>query len=215
MQISNMFFNKKIGMWMPDYAQEKDAFYHTRKQRDALACLKLCKSRENVIQAGGCVGFWAIALAEHFQTVHTFEPEPQAFACLKRNVEERGIQNIRFYPFALGDENKVVAIERNGFASHFVNSKKEGNVQYRALDTFYCARADAIILDVEGQEYYALKGAENLIKKFKPVVHVEARDFKDRYPFYHAHVNAILSDWGYKFVKKIGADKVYVHSKYV
>lgn len=75
----------------------------------------------------------------------------------------------------------------NPNSKHFAKTKKdiieinkEEYVRCDSLDNiYYDGQIDFIKMDVEGAEYEALKGAEQLIKKYKPTILVENHLFHD------------------------------------
>jgi hypothetical protein len=77
------------------------------------------KRRRTAVQAGGNVGVYAKRLSALFDRVHTFEPEPENFVCLRRNVSEDNVFSVNA---ALGSATGSVALEY--FESMFVISRK-------------------------------------------------------------------------------------------
>ena len=57
---------------------------------------------------------------------------------------------------------------------------KDEYVRCEALDNIFYGPVDFIKLDVEGAEYNAILGAEQLIKKYKPTLLIENHLFHDR-----------------------------------
>ena len=74
----------------------------------------------------------------------------------------------------------------NPNTKHFAKNKKEiievdkdGYVFCNKLDDIIYGKVDFIKMDIEGAEYEALKGAENLIKKYRPTMLIENHLFYD------------------------------------
>lgn len=131
----------------------------------------------------------AISLAMSYRAsgggvVFAFEPSAENFRYLSLNVRQNKAGNI--IPLKLGvyEENKNMAfsfIDFGGGWSHLTTEHAERGIQ----ETIVCVklddwaverglgRLDLIKLDVEGAEVPALKGAEGLIRGFRPDLIVE------------------------------------------
>lgn len=155
----------------------------TRSLRYILEQEKWKDRRNLVVQAGGSYGVWPKQLAETFKCVLSFEPERSSFSLLYLNCGD--IENIHIINAALTDETKFVHIHPISFTSHITTY--EGSlknivcgVTIDSLNLPYC---DMILLDVEGHEINALKGALKTIKKFKPIILVESKIIDDKVQF--------------------------------
>lgn len=128
--------------------------------------------RKLVIQAGGGCGMYPRLLSNIFERVYSFEMEPSNFQCLVRNCEGR---NVWCFNAALGDTQGFVKVKegsKSNRGTHKVNPE-EGNVPQMRIDSIPWPRCDFIWLDVEGYEQNVLRGAEQTIKKFKPIIFAE------------------------------------------
>lgn len=101
-------------------------------------------------------------------TVHAFEPAPGIFEELTNDVQ--GISNIRIYNIALSDkQGESNFVESAGSSRLLENSNPlTSKVLTDRMDNIIKGRVDFIKMDIEGAELSALKGAENIIKKYKP-----------------------------------------------
>lgn len=149
--------------------------------------------RRNVIQAGGCAGMWPLALAPLFDQVYTFEADPTNFHCLLHNV--RDVSNISAFNHALSDSRQLVSLSRPKLRAgawqvdgagallkpRTATSEAEiahdpiiQGIQAVTLDEFLGDVAvDALVLDVEGSELRALRGAERMITRHHPLLWME------------------------------------------
>lgn len=145
-------------------------------ERASVELARRCTSHRTVVQAGGHVGLWPVAFAQHFATVFTFEPAPSNWACLEPNVERA--PNV--YPFhaALGEAEGMVSVSREGTKdkSGLWYVVPSGTIPMLTIDSFGLSDCDAIVLDVEGHELPAFKGAEQTIARCHPVIWFEAID---------------------------------------
>jgi FkbM family methyltransferase len=138
----------------------------------AKAIADLAPARRTVVQAGGCSGLWPLALAHYFEKVYTFEPEPVNFKCLQVNVSDA--RNISAFGYALGETRKSVGMTRPKAGAGLWRVDGDGDVDMVPLDGFLGdVLVDAIVLDVEGHEVQAMKGAERLIAAHRPLLWFE------------------------------------------
>ena len=71
---------------------------------------------------------------------------------------------------------------------------------------------DLIHLDIEGFEYYALKGAVETIKRTKPVIALEWMNHGEaRYGSSNDDIEKFLNELGYKSVEKIYNENIFVY----
>ena len=103
-------------------------------------------------------------------SVYAFEPNLPAFECLEYNM--KGYPNVATFNKGLSDKKHSISIAQNVNvgASHAV----EGNdVECITLDSLKLKECHFIKMDCEGMELKALMGAEETIRKFKPVMLLE------------------------------------------
>lgn len=165
------------------------------------------------VQAGGNVGVWPRILADHYDTVITFEPEWHCFVCLCVNCQQ---QNIIKFGAALGDKPGPARVYGKSISSHRVRPADAVGREHHPLtiqtplDSMNLPRCDAILLDVEGYEYRALAGAQKTINKFRPQILIEERkkvkvaDDKEPKP------GRFLERNGYRQVCHLAGDGIYL-----
>lgn len=191
------------GFYWPDDVGEKyrHALAHLGSLEWAMAA---CATRRTAVQAGGNIGLWPKRLAEAFDQVYTFEPEPISRACLERNV----FQNVIVSDAALGAAVGRCGIKRRSLGSHLVT---EGDtVPVTTVDALALADLDFLQLDVEGYEWHALKGAVETIGRCHPLIQVELRGFTDKFGQTDAEVRTLLATLGYREVaQRPGSDFVF------
>lgn len=78
------------------------------------------------------------------------------------------------------------------------------------IDDWQLKSCGLIALDTEGTEFRALKGAENTINRFRPVLVVEDKGHVARFGDTSEAMNAWIAAHGYREHEKIGQDRIWV-----
>ena len=121
--------------------------------------------------------------------VLAFEPVPQIFAQLSRNVALNNLSRVELFNFGLFDRTDSLPIYRQndinfgtineGVPSLFStgSDREEATVPLRRFDEvareYGVERLDVMKIDVEGAEMMVLRGAESFIKRFRPLIITE------------------------------------------
>lgn len=204
------------GMWWPDADKRARQIITGDCERDVGFILPYIEGRECIVQAGGNVGVYALALADHFKRVVTFEPDPANFQCLAENLAARdGLQRIVAFPSALGEAQgqcQPIVVEADNCGAHRVGPSLNGSISIVPLDYLALTKCDAIWLDVEGFELFALKGAENTIRKFWPVIICEEKNLGEVYGIGRHDVETYLENLGYELTAGMHNDRLYVRA---
>lgn len=187
----------------------------SRRDLESLeAFLPLVKGRTAVVQAGGNVGIFPKRLAEVFQTVYTFEPAPQLFACLMQNAPEKNI--VRFQA-AVGSERQLIGLARrrrdgSDKPEHdgLMHVSGSGVVPTLLIDDLNLPACDLIYLDIEGFEMYALLGAARTIRRCRPVIVVEVNRGIEHYGHSPDTLRQMIFGCGYRRAMKMHSDEAYV-----
>lgn len=196
------------GFWWPGGAEEYGKRYVRRAQHLDKA-IKMCPKRRSVVQAGGHVGVWPKYLANHFMSVYTFEPEYMNFTALNRNVPERHVFKMQA---ALGYERERVnlVIHPANIGGHHI--KGDGFIPQIRIDDLGLKDCDLIVLDIEGSELDAIRGAEKTINLSHPVLHLELKGHIEKYKRGSTEdLVALLHKLGYEKRLEIGDDSIFTH----
>ncbi len=123
--------------------------------------------------------------------VHAFEPSPRERGRLTSNLELNGLTNVRVHPVALGSTPRTASLSISdqehpghntlgGFGYPETSEAYSVEVAVRTLDQVVeregLDRVDVMKIDVEGSETAVLQGAEETLRKFRPVIIVEAQE---------------------------------------
>lgn len=137
-------------------------------------------SIKRVVNAGCHVGTLASVFLRRDCSVLAFDPNPEACACILHNLghhETLTVENV-----ALGDRTGVAYLhlnEENAGASYLTYAAGGGEpmptVPVMELDAFRVS-PDFLLLDCEGWEPKAIRGALNTIARCRPVMVLEVNE---------------------------------------
>jgi FkbM family methyltransferase len=173
------------------------------------------------LDVGANFGYYGLSVAKTHPTatVYCFEPGPAAFGCLSTNIRRNRLDNIDAIQAAVLDGERDVRITTDTFGGdHLIDTsgRPYHEVQGFTLDGFAdrtgLSRVDYIKIDVEGAELQVLRGAEQIIRRFAPIIQLETTDgFAERFDARSRDVFAFLADLGfdYVFLKRVDQDAGY------
>lgn len=145
-----------------------------------------CLARGTMVDIGANVGFHTLTAALFFDRVYAFEPTPETYASLDKNVKMNGFSNVALANVALASSNGSAILHRdsrncgaNSLIEEGICGSDQGTVTVatQRLDDFVAQtgiqRVDFIKIDVEGFEAEVLEGAKETIATHSPVLFVE------------------------------------------
>jgi FkbM family methyltransferase len=149
------------------------------------AILKFLRPGAIVLNIGANTGYYALLAAGVVGTsrghVHAFEIQPQIVDILHRNVALNGFEDvITIVEAGCFSTNGNAAIEPHGDpGSARITLAGEGvRVPLITLDHYVVAKAldhvELIVIDAEGSDFEVLKGAVDVLARFRPPVLAEA-----------------------------------------
>ena len=146
---------------------------------------QICRKDDTILEIGANIGahtqFFSNEVGDNGQ-VFAFEPQRIVFQTLCANIALNSMTNVYTYHMALSDEDGTALIAPIDYSKlgnfggiSIENTQKGEPVQQKILDSFIeqIENVKLIKVDVEGMEQKVLKGAEKIIKKFKPFLYVE------------------------------------------
>ncbi len=143
------------------------------------------------VDIGANMGEYALFAAKRVPLgrVIAYEPLPRMRLLLEKNRDLNGFKNITVVPIALSDKPgrlKIFEVKdvHEGLATIFPGDRESESaveVELRTLDdeiasSVQTARVDFVKLDIEGSELFALRGARETIRRFRPHVMVEINE---------------------------------------
>lgn len=169
-----------------DYIQRQHATGSFYEFRQLLVHQDMIPRGSVVLDVGANVGNHTIFYAHHTGATRIlpFEPNPEAQAVLRRNVELNAASarvpvDLQFVHYAVGAAPSRLRIAAappgNLGATQFAEAAAgEGTVESMPLDSLAIpGRVGFLKVDVEGMEMQVLAGARRLVERFRPVIFVE------------------------------------------
>ncbi len=135
-----------------------------------------------VMDVGANVGIYALRMSRAIGQggkVYAFEPVPSIFALLRENIALNNATNIIPVPMALADRKGTARMSVAGRGSSLFRhlSSQFVEVPLTTLDAFCeeeeIERVDAIKIDVEGAELTVIRGADEVLRRDRPLLMVE------------------------------------------
>lgn len=136
----------------------------------------------NVIDVGASIGITSVVIARKIGErgkLYSFEPFPQYFNILHKNLSSNKLANVKAFQLALSNQAGKADFYENGLSSSIVS--KEG-VKKSVVDTTTIDRLsneekietiDLINMDCEGSELLVLYGAEETLRRNKVKIFCE------------------------------------------
>lgn len=168
-----------------------------KKENDFFYFLNQISENDTVLDIGANIGIMSVHMGRKAKQVIAFEPVAENINTFKRIIAHFKIDNVQLLEVALGDREGEVEmvmptvnkVKMQGLSHVIDDSIKEFNegikyiVPLRTIDgmqIFSSGKISAIKIDVENYEYPVLKGAEQVILKYKPLIYAELWDNENR-----------------------------------
>ena len=167
------------------------------------------KDGMTMLDIGANIGWFSLQLANRFPNadILSFEPLPTAYELLVRNVLLNKFDNVRTYNSGFMDKAGVIpfyVFSGQGTNASTVNlmeveeGTKQINCQVYKLDEFIRKPVDFIKCDVEGAEMSVFKGAEEILRRDKPIIYTEVcKDWAEKFDWDLNDLAKYLHDLGY------------------
>ncbi len=162
---------------------------------------KIIKNQKVVFDVGANIGFYSMLFEKTNPKIEifSFEPVRETFLKLKKNIKYNNFKT-KIYNFGFHEKKSIKNIffdKLNSAAASLKNTqgtKKRTKIKLNTIDYFTSKkkflRLDFVKCDVEGAEYFVIKGAQKTIRKFKPILFFEI--LRKFCKFYNYSPNEIL-----------------------
>lgn len=172
--------------------------------------LKYVAHKRVCVQAGGNCGVFPKYLSPLFGMVYSFEPHPENFHCLAHNVPESNVVKLQA---ALGDRHGMIRLElsereRTNYGAFYM--RDGGEIPLLRVDDLDLAACDLLVLDIEGAEAQALRGAASTIRRFHPVIMIEEKGLSSMFDEPAGAAEAWCAANGYSVAERMPRDIIFV-----
>lgn len=176
-----------------------------------------------VIDAGSNIGNHALYYARICKAsrVYTFEPQEKIFALLRENIALNHAEEVIVpYNYALGDQparasadfqdDIVISGKKKqvNYGGLFLKEDSSGSFEVTTLDSLLLPqlnRVDFIKMDVQGFEPKVIRGAKELIRRFKPAIQVECMEKK----MLNEEILPLMNELGYRITRVYEIDYLF------
>ena len=191
-------FGKSLYPWFQYKAKVRDIDLKLVEEKE-MELLPFFISREGeTVDIGANYAYYTVRLARMCSKVYAFEPIPFTFKVCNMVVKHYKLRNVVLYNKGVGEKNEwhrfsVPVMDFgaiSGGQAHFgerndnvegnetiakFNKTQEVDCEVMALDSLIddFRNLQFIKIDIEGAEFFALKGMRKTIEKFKPVILLE------------------------------------------
>ncbi|MBN2562059.1 MAG: FkbM family methyltransferase [Phycisphaerae bacterium] len=177
---------------------------------------RLVRPGRRAVDVGANIGCVTLLLSRWVMEtgrVYSFEPVPDTYAVLAHNVRKLGLRNVELFncglssveerarmlvpAYASGAENLYESRLVQGEAS---DAGRYVDVQLRRLDDCLAdteSAVDFIKVDVEAHELEMVRGAEDIIRRFRPALFIEVDGDPDAPETSAAELFRLLESCGY------------------
>lgn len=212
--------------WAQFYAKKKDITHKLVEEIEMELLPELIGNADDVLDIGANYAYYTERLSRLVQQgrVFAFEPIPFTHDVAAKIVRSFGLKNVTLYQKGVGQKSETMrfSVPKMEFGSisagqaHMAdrnNEKIKGSAYYVSdkNEEFDCEVVDIdsflgdklrklsfVKIDIEGAEYFALKGMEKTLEKFKPVILIEIvplflESFKIESSFFQSYLQQTLN----------------------
>jgi len=172
-----------------DWSQFRGFVYDTWEPEVVRRIVSTVRPGMTVVDVGAHVGYYTLVFAKYVGAtgrVISFEPLPENFALLKKNVELNQLKHVDLFASAIFSHSGNLTISipddsNSGGASVMpLPGGKHRRVQATTLDLVSSdlnLKPDFIKIDVEGCEFDVLNGSRETIRRCRPQMLIELHHF--------------------------------------
>ena len=166
-----------------------------------------------IFDVGANLGWYTLNIKKQFpeSNIFAFEPIPQIFEKMLKNLEINGLKDINCFNEGLYRENKFLKFYYNCIESGASSMRdlreneftEEINCKVSKLDDFMIQNnilnIDFIKCDVEGSELFVYQGGLETIKKYKPIIFSEMlRKWSAKFGYHPNDIIDLFNEIGYR-----------------
>jgi len=179
---------------------------------DAAMIMRLISPNDCVIDIGANMGWYSINIAKAYpsSTVYAFEPIPQTYSFLEKNIKLNRVSNISAHHFGLSNKREDLTFyfyPEGGVNASAANLSERSDAELitchvERLDDFVNENdlhIDFIKCDVEGAELFTFQGGIETLQRDKPIVFAEMlRKWAAKFGYHPNEIIDLFSSLGYR-----------------
>ena len=181
-------------------------------------CLQFLQPDRVFLDIGAHTGTYAISFANKCSAVHAFEPQKATYYALCGGIALSDLSNkITAHPFGLGSpeqvgEQQLNIVSNDGGGSTMHSSGDDvlrtERIEIRTLDSLDIKDVGFIKMDVEENELFVLKGAQQTLENsgFPPILFECNRENRELFRYIHETMN-------YSIISIRGAANMFLATK--
>lgn len=150
------------------------------EQKELMELVKFIGIQKTIVEIGANIGNHVVFYAKHLmpKIIFPFESNPESIILLNENIKINGISHLidpRGIGIGLSDKKGLFSVDlKNKNNLDAAMLKEGGGISVDCLDNLIKdIKIDFIKIDVEGMELQVLKGARDIIQKYKPLIYIE------------------------------------------
>lgn len=121
-----------------------------------------------------------IRAVDGYSKIIACEPDPDNYVALSDNIVRNKWERIDLHRTGLSDEKKILKFSLSGDMYSKINENGDHLVEIDTIDNLLKSEKVSIIkMDIEGAEMEALTGAEETIRKYRPLLMISVYHKKD------------------------------------
>jgi len=218
-------FGNTFYSWFQYKAKVRDIELKLVEEKEMDLLPFLLSNNDEAVDVGANYAYYTVPLARLCKKVYAFEPIPFTHNVCRLIVKHYKFKNVALFNKGIGEKNEqhkfTIPVTDFGAISagqaHFGerNDNLEGreqHVKFTKMQEVDCEviALDSLIndftnikfikIDIEGAEYFALKGMRKTIEKFKPVILMEINPFFLKgFNISEEDVTSLVEELGYTF----------------
>ncbi|ABG58043.1 FkbM family methyltransferase [Cytophaga hutchinsonii] len=195
-------FGKNVYARFQFYAKIKDIDKRLVEEKEMELLPYFLNKDSNSIDVGANYAYYTVGMSKLSKKVFAYEPIPFTYKVCKMLLKHYNCANVDLFAQGVGEKNEikrfnVPVVDFGGISAgqaHMADRNnelkgKEQHYQFSKNEAYDCTvvSLDAAItditpisfvkMDIEGAEYFALKGMQQLLLKHKPVILIEINPF--------------------------------------
>lgn len=201
---------------------QKDLFWYGIYEKNQVSAWQsFVRADSVVIDIGANIGYYSLVASPIAVngTVYAFEAASKTFQLLVQNINSNGVSNVYPVFIAIYNESSEMELFISGESNiGMTGLRKVGNkdvtiekVQTISLDEWIKttgSKVDLIKIDIEGAELLALKGMEDILNHFRPVLFIEISSLLGLYGNTSFELYEFMGRMKYKYYQATPGNKL-------